>query len=446
MKVVIYGIGTAGTKLAQTLYNEGQDIIVIDSDKKKIEKFQKTLDALCILGSMGNDLVVKQAKMNDAEVFIAVTDSDEENIVACLVAKKQGVKKTIARLRNAAYLDRDVLDTFEIGIDHIINPEREVAKEIFKLIKAPWATEVNTFIQDKLSLLEIRVNSSNTSYLNEKLHLLSATNIILVVSDVDSKKKLYFFAKGDMINVGDSIYILDKTENIGALNKIFEDLYGKIQNIVVMGGGQTAVELLTLLEGTDFKVKLIESSRSTCSMLNERFKKHIILCGDGTDLDLLVREKITKTDCFVAITGYDESNTMMSLFAQQKGVKKAITKIIKPYGRDILTGIGLPKQVDVYKITVNKILSFISMKQLIAVSILDNGLELMEFSVTPDSKITQKEMKGPQFITGATIAAVYRNGEAFFPAGSFKVEPNDVVLVFANKDKVSAVEEYFKSR
>ncbi len=445
MRIVIYGIGTTGTKLAQTLYNEGQDITIIDSNKKKVEAVRGKLDAICILGQIGEDSVVKDSKIKDADVFIAVTDSDEENIVSCIIAKKQGAKKTIARLRNLSYLDPEMLSAEDIGIDHIINPEKEVAKEIFRLISTPWAMEVDAFIKGRLSLIEIKVNPSNIDYLKEKLKKVSEKSLTLILDSEEKRKKVRFFKEGESFNINDKIYLLEETKELEKVNMIFSDSYPKINNVIIMGGGQTAVELLTLLENTDVKVKLIESSRKTCNKLSARFKKSLILCGDATDLDLLTSENIDKADCFVAVTGDDENNIMISLFAEQKGVKKSITKVTKQYGEEILTGIGLYAAVNIYKVTVNKILSFVSRRELIAVSLLHNDVELLEFSAGPGSRITRKTFKSRQFVGGAIIGAIYHQGKIIFPRSPFQIEPGSRVILFADKDTVPKVEKYFRS-
>ena len=444
MRVVIYGIGTTGTKLVQTLYKEGEDIIIIDTDKQRIEDIQRRLDVLCVVGDMGDSSVIEEAKIRDADAFIAVRDSDEENIVACIIAKRHKVKVTIARLRNPSYLDKEILNANELGIDFIINPEKEVAKEIFKLITAPWAMDVDTFMRGKISLFEIKVNQSNIDYLNQKLKLISETNPILIINPGGAEDNFRFFGKDSVLNINECAYLLGKTEESEKINAIFEDVHPKINNVMMIGGGKTAIELLSLLEGTNIKVKLIEFSKGTCNMLSERFKKCLVLCGDATDLDLLMSENIDKVDCFIAITGDDEGNLMMSLFAKQKGVKKTITKVAKPYGKDMLAGIGIYEAVDVYKITVNKILSLISRREVISFSTLYNGVEMMEFAVSPNSKISDKVLKEPQIMRGAVIVAVYSKGDIIFPKGPLKVEPDNRVLLFANKKAGSAVEKYFR--
>ncbi|MFH0874859.1 MAG: NAD-binding protein, partial [archaeon] len=218
----------------------------------------------------------------------------------------------------------------------------------------------------------------------------------------------------------------------------------KINNIMITGGGVTGSELLSLIENSGTKIKLIEKDKKKCAELSKRFRNSLILYGDATDLNLLRSEKIERIDCFIAITGDDEENVMISLLAKQHGAKKVITKISKDYEEDIISKIGLDAAVNLSKITANRILKFVRREELLALSILDKELAIMEFIVSPNSRIVKKPVKDAQFIKGAIIGAVIRNEETFFPRNKFKIEPNDKVLVFARKKAASAVERYFK--
>lgn len=446
MKVVIYGAGTVGTKIAETLYKEKHDITIIDNDEKKIEKIQKSLDVLCVIGNIGDEDVLEKANINGANIFIAVSDSDEENIIACLIAKRQKTEKTIARVRNPAYISKEILDAHKIGIDHFINPEREVAKEIMRIIRNPWASEVDPFLEEQVLLIEVKVNKDNLQYLNKKLKLLCKNNLVIIIESMNGKKKLRFFEESKKIELGNHIFVLEKKSDVIQINKIFEDEYRKIQNVIIMGGGTTGEELLKQLDGTKLKIKLIEKSKKRCDLLTKITNKSLILCEDGTDLNFLVSENIGKTDCFVAITGDDEDNIMISLLAKQKGVEKTIAKISKDYEDDIVAKVGLDATVNINKLTVNKILRFVRRKELVAISILDEEVEIMEFSVSANSKIVKKPLKKAQFVEGAIIGAIYHKDQIFFPRNHFKVEENDKVLIFVHKKVTSVVEGYFMAK
>ena len=449
MRVVIYGVEKVGIKIAETLYEEGHDVTIIDNDEKKIGLIQENLDLLGIAGNIGNVAIAEKSVMKGVDIFIAVTDSDEENITASIIAKKQNIRKTIARIRNPSYLNKDVLNTLEIGINHVINPEKEVANEIVKLIGIPWASEVDTFMNEKVFLIEIKVNDDNIDYLNKKLVEVSKTNNIIVVEFIvvesgDNIKKLRLFGQGKKVKIGEHIFILQKSTDIGKINKIFEDAYKKINNVMITGGGVTGSELLSLLEKTGMKIKLIEKNRKICTALSKKFRKNLIICGDATELALLLSENIEKIDCFIAITGDDEENVMMSLLAKQHGAKKAITKISKDYEEEIVAEVGLDAAVNLNKVTANKILQFVRKEELLATSILDEELAIMEFVISANSKITKKPVKEAQFIKGAIIGAILHNGEVLFPKTNFKIEPHDMVLVFVYKKVASSVEKYFK--
>lgn len=442
MGVVIYGAGTLGLKLAQTLYFEGRDITVVDSIKSKIDTFQSKLDVLCIVGHIGDEDTIKHAKLRSADVFIAVTDSDEENIAACIIAKNQSVRKTIARLRNRTYFNPSFFNPKMVGIDHIINPEKEVALEISKLITIPWASEVDSIIRDMLSLFKMTVNGLDPKYLLSKLKILSKTSRIIIINV--EQKSLRLFKKGDKLIEHDDIYILYRSKDLQIINKLFKDIYPPIKDVLIIGGGQTGSELLELLKGTRINRKLIEISRKRCSELNHKYKKSIILLGDGTNLDLLLQENISKTDCFVAATGDDETNIVLSLFAKQKGVKKVITKILKSYGDELLEEIGLQIPLEINNITANKILSYVSMKQLIEIISLHGNYEMLEFVVTEKAKINGKVLKDSNLCKGAIIGAIYRDFELLKSVKSEKIRVHDRIIVFSDRKKSFVVDSYFK--
>ncbi|MFT4305138.1 MAG: NAD-binding protein, partial [Candidatus Woesearchaeota archaeon] len=353
MKVVIYGAGKTGLKLAKSLYDEGADIVVIDKDSKKLSIFIERLDVLCVEGHIGEDSTVKKADIKNAKVFVAVEDIDEENIIACMIAKRLGVKKTLARLRNPTYFDSNLFDYGAAGIDHIVNPEKEVAFEIFKIISTPLATDVDSVVREKLSLLEMRVSDFEKDYLINKLHILDETHNIIVINPI--KNKLLFYDKNTHLSDEDFIYILHTTNDINSVNNLFYDRYPKIKNVMIIGGGQTASELLKLLEKTRVNVKIFEISEKRCSILNNKHKKAMVLCGDATDLDTLLQEELEKIDCFISLMGDDENNMVLSIFAKHKGIRKVITKISKPYGTDLLDNIAITVPVDINRVTVNKI-------------------------------------------------------------------------------------------
>jgi len=443
MKVIIYGVGKTGTELVNTFHEYCHDVVVIDNNKAGIESIQRRMDALCILGTIGDDSVIKSAKISGSDVFIAVTDSDEQNIVACIIAKRYNVKKTIARLRNPAYLNKEILNPNELGIDHVINPESEVANEIFRLIRVPWAFRVDAFLKDALSVLELGVTPENKDSINQKLRLLSKTNPVIVMSKKSSTGTFKLFAGNETASPDDRIWLLEKTSSIHRINSFFEEEVSRISSIIVVGGGQTATELLALLEKTPIRVKLIESSKETCNALSQRFSNNMILCGDATDLELLTQEKVEKSDCIVAVTGDDENNIMISLFAKDRGIRKAITKVSKAYGTEILGRLGLHAIVNAYRVTVNKILHFSNLKETVSISSMADNVLIVEFVVPDGARITKRPVK-PDFIKGAIIAAVHTRGKVVFPKRPVLIDANSRVVMFINSKYVKDAEAYFR--
>ena len=442
MKVIIYGAGKTGFKLAESLYNEGGNIVVIDKDPKKLNIFIERLDVLCVEGNLGDESTIKKSNLRISDVFVAVSDIDEENIVACIIAKKLGVKKTLARLRNPTYFNNDLFDPGLLGIDHIVNPEREVAFEISKIISIPLTTDVDSVVREKLSLLEIRVADFEISYLKEKLNLLLDKHKIIVIND--EKKKLDFYSENFDLKNEDYVYLIHTTNDIQTVNNLFYDRYPKIKNVMIVGGGQTASELIKLLEKTNVNVKVFEISDERCAQLNNIHKKAMVLCGDATDIDLLLHEDLDKIDCFVALMGDDENNMVLSVFAKHKGIRKVITKISKPYGTDLLDNIAITVPVDINRVTVNKIRGYVTMKQLVTLTNLYGDYEMLEFIVTKKSKILGQIIYDKKFSTNVYIGALYRDFQLIhdFEGEEFKL--HDRIIIFTKKNKISKVEKYFK--
>jgi trk system potassium uptake protein len=442
MRFVIYGAGKTGLRLAEVLYSDGGNIVVIDDDPKKLSTFIERLDVLCVEGNLGDEFTIKKAQLHLADVFIAVGDIDEENIVACMIAKKLGIKKTLARLRNPTYFNSDLFDYTSAGIDHIVNPEREVAFEISKIISIPLATDVDSVVREKLSLLEIRVGDFEIKYLKEKLNILYEKHNMVIIN-ADKKSFKFYESDIDLIE-HDFIYIIHTTKDIEYINNLFYDRYPKIKNVMIVGGGQTASELLYFLEKKSVKVKLFEISDERCSILNNKHKNAMVLCGDATEIDLLIHEELDKIDCFVALMGEDENNMVLSLFAKHKGVKKVITKVSKPYGTDLLENIAITVPVDVNKVTVNKIRGYVTMKQLVTLTNLYGNFEMLEFIVIPKCKILEKTIYNKKLFNGAYIAALYRNFELIHDIEGETIKLHDRIIIFAETNKLKKVEKYFK--
>jgi trk system potassium uptake protein len=442
MKYIIYGAGKTGYRLAEVLYAEGGNIVVIDPMPEKLFTFSERLDVLCVEGHIGNVETISKINFSNKDIFIAVSDSDEENIIACMIAKKMNVFKTLARLRNPTYFDSNYFDPGLLGIDHVVNPEKEVALEISKLISIPLATEVDSVVREKLSLLEIRVADFELDYLKKKLNILLKEQHIIVINP--EKRTLFFYEQESEITNEDYIYLIHTTKDIQNVNQLFYDKYPKIKNVMIVGGGQIASELLFFLEKKNIYAKLFEVSKKRCSYLNHIHKKSLILCGDATDIDLLLQEELDQVDCFIALMGDDENNVVVSLFAKHKGVKKVITKVSKNYGSDLLETIAITVPVDIHNITVNKIRSYVTMKQLVTLTNLFGNFEMLEFIVTDQSKLLNKNIKQKKLFEGVYIAALYRNFELIHDFENQEIRLHDRIIIFAQKNKLRKVEKYFK--
>ncbi|MBU0462544.1 MAG: Trk system potassium transporter TrkA, partial [Proteobacteria bacterium] len=427
------------------LASENKQVVVIDKDPDAIRRLSENLDIQVITASGSNPRVLIDAGINEADILLAVTDSDETNLVACLMTNLiSPTTKKLARIRDAdfdSYHHR--FQTENPHIDTVINPEIEVVNAIRKLMDVPGAVDVGDFVDGKVKYVGIRLDSHSPmagmklidfpSRFGEGRPLIAA---------IIRNNEVIVPRGSNTVEPGDLIYFVSET---GKLEKMLA-LFGKktlpVQRALIIGGGRIGERLAKRLEKDSIKTKIIESDIDRCHYLSEQLDKTIILHGDGSDQKLFLEENISQTDVLVSVTNNDETNILVSLLAKNLGIENTITRISKSNYFPLLSTIGIKKVVSPRLSAVSSILKEVRKGKVLSdISILGERGEFIEAIALETSDITDKPLKKISFPKGAILVCIIRDSQIMIPAGESIVKPGDRIIMFAVKQAVKKLEK-----
>jgi len=443
LKIIVIGAGKVGCQIAQTLSSENHDIVIIEKDNIIQQSAQNSLDAMVILGNGANVLTLEEAGIKQTDMLIAVTSSDEVNMLACMIAKQFGVPKKIARIRNPEYLHTSILSREKLGIDFAINPERATAKEIVKLFKSPInVSQVQDFAEGKVKLIEFNIEKY-FPFLNQQLKNISFKYPVLVAA-IYRDNKIIIPDGEEKIILGDNLYVLVEKDNFLGLNEFFNEKPLDMQNVMILGGNRIAIQTALILAKLGINTKLIERDKEKCDKIAELLPHSLIINGDGTNIDLLKSEGIETTDGFVAVTGYDEDNLLVALLAKHLGTKKVIAKIDRSNYIPILEKIGVDAVVNPRIITTSAILQFIRRGEIVSLTLLKEGkAEVIELMVHSNSKIINKPLRNANLPKNSIIGAVIRKDRVIIPHGDDTIQAQDKIIIFALSSAIKKIEKIF---
>jgi len=443
LKIIIIGAGKVGCQIAKTLSLENHDVTLIEKDDVIRQSAQNSLDVLTILGNGANSRTLEKAGIKQADMIIAVTSSDEVNMIACMTAKQFGVPQKIARIRNPEYLYANALSREKLGIDFTINPERATAKEIVKLLKSPInVAQVQNFAGGKVQLFELKVDKS-FPFINQQLKAITFKYPILVAA-ISRNDKIIIPDGEEKIITGDNLYILIKKEYFLELSEIFNQKPLSVQNVMILGGSRIGIQAALILAKLGFNTKLIERDKEKCEKIAESLPHTLVINGDGTNIDLLKSEGIETTDGFVAVTGYDEDNLLVALLAKHLGTKKVIAKVDRINYIPILEKIGVDAVVNPRMTTASAILRFIRKGKIISLTLLKEGeAEVIELVVSPHSKIINTPLKKANLPQNSIIGAIVRKNKVIIPHGDDIIQSEDKIIIFALSSDIRKIEKIF---
>ncbi len=446
MRVLIVGAGEVGFHLAARLSEESQDVVVIESDPDRADYTSEQLDVMTIVGNGASVPVLERAGIRQARILMAVTSSDEVNLISSLAATRLGVKYTVTRTSNPDYYARgSVLSRERLGIDLMINPERECAWEILRLLQSAAATDLAAFAGGRVQLFGLIVKEGapvagkTLAQLGQELqgyHYVTAA----IVRD----GKTTIPIGSSTIEAGDQIYVLSPTEEISQIPRLagYEGL--SIKRVMIAGGSREGLLLAELLEARGIQTTILDQDRRRCVELAEALPKSLVLHADATDLELLEMEGVAGIDGFVAATGHDEVNLLAALLAKTAGAKKVLSLVQKFDYLPLVPKIGVDAAVSPRMSTVNAILRYVRRGRVMTVATLKGiDAEAIEFSVGEQARITGTPLREVRFPEGGIIGTIIRAGEIIIPRGDDRILPGDDVIVFALPHAIPDIEALF---
>ena len=451
MKVVVCGAGQVGSNIARHLALENNDVTVVDRSPDLIRKIGDTLDVKGIVGHASLPDVLERAGLADADLLIAVTYSDEVNMVACQVAHSLfAVPTKIARVRQQGYLTPLWFNLFSrdhLPIDFIISPEMEVAKAINRRLRVPGAFEMIPLVDDKVKLLGVRC-ADDCPLVNTPLRQLTQLfpDLNIVVIGMMRENKAIIPTSDDQMLPGDEVYFVVDSDQVYRAMSAFGHEETEARRVLIFGGGNIGLFLAQEIEREHewVKTKIIESNRERAELIAGLLDKTMVLQGDVLDPDLLQEANVESTETVVALTNDDETNILASLLAKRHGSKRAITLINKSTYEPLINSLGIDAVVSPRNITVSTILQHVRRGRIHSVHTLREGFgELIEAEALETSEMVGKPLREVNLPSGVILGAIVRDGVMICPTGSTVVQTKDRIVLFAAADSIRKVEQMF---
>ncbi len=442
MNIIIAGCGKMGIELIKILSLEKHNIVVIDTNLQVIDDISGDFDVMTVTGNSSRCDVLKEANVSKCNIFIAMTESDEVNILSCLIARKMNAKHCIARVRNPVYAEQMVFMREELGLSMMVNPEYQAAREIGRILHYPSAINIETFGRGRIDMVEFKINPGCV-LADMSLKEMTAKIKVRVLVCAVQREGSVFIPSGDFIlRSGDKIHFAAAHDQISKFFKITDPDKERVKSVLIVGGGAISYYLAHhITEDMGMQAKVLETDMQRCVSLSERLPRADIINADGSDHELLIEEGIDSADAFVTLTGMDEENIVLALFAKSRGVNKVVTKASRFSVLKIAESVGLDCVVSPKAITANMILQYVRARQnsdgsnvLTLYRMLDGEAEAIEFIVRQEADYVNVPIKDLRLNKNSLIASIIRDRKYIIPNGDDKLMLNDsVVVVSTNK-------------
>ena len=451
MKIIIVGDGKVGFTLAEHLSQEKHDITVIDTNDDALKRASEALDVMCVKGNGASISALRESGVDTADVIIAATSMDEVNMVCCLTAKRLGAKYTIARVRNVEYaLELSTLKK-ELGIDLVINPENATAVEIARLLRFPPAANIETFYRGRVELISFRVQEDDFLVghpLSAQAYRLQELPMLFCAAEREGE---VIIPDGSFVpQVGDRLYIIGQPVGLNAFFKMLGRYTPKIKDVFLVGGGRITHYLAAILENLGMRVKVVEKQMERCRHLSEVLPRTTVICGDGTDEELLESENIANADAFIALTDRDEDNLIISLYAMQQGLSKVIVKSNRQNYVGIAQAVGLDSVISPKLITANQILQVVRgiknskgsvMNALYKIA--NGSAEAMEFVANETTRHLGVALKDLRLKRGILVAVLVHQSRIIIPDGSSSIQNGDTVIIVSRNQHILDINDIY---
>ena len=451
MNIIIVGAGKVGLTLTRQLLAEHR-ITLIDQNAQLIDNIVNIYDVLAVCGNGASYEVQSEAEAAKADLLIATTTSDEINILACLVAKKLGVRHTIARIRNPEYEKQLRFMRGELGLSMAINPEKVAAREIARILRFPAAMKIESFSKGRLELVEYRLPEHSALDGLSLSDLYRNTRIRVLICAVSRKDETMIPSGDFVLRAGDKIYLTSPPDQLAKFFQHLGVFRKKASSVMIVGASKMCYYLAEELLRMDMSVKIIDQSEARCTQISELLPKALVIVGDGTDNELLREEGLLETDAFVAITGVDEANILMSMSAarQSHGSCKVIAKINRRSLVELVSGENsIDSIISAQSVTAELIVQYIrAMQGASGLTIktlhhlVDGAVEALEFSIPADAPLIGVPLKDLKLKRGALLAGIVRaNGQIVIPSGGDAVQPGDDVIVVTSGLRLQEIQD-----
>ena len=451
LNIIIVGDGKVGYTLAEHLSREEHNVTIVDTSEEALRKADESLDVMCIKGNGASITALREAGADTADLLIAATSMDEINMVCCLTAKRLGTRFTIARVRNVEYtVDASALK-HDMGIDTLINPENATAVEIARLLRFPSAANIETFYRGRVELMSFRAREEDF-FLGQPLSALSqqVRNLPILFCAAERNGEVIIPDGSFVPQAEDRIYVIGAPLGVHEFFKLIGRYAPHIRNVFVVGGGCITYYLSAILERMNMHVKIVELSEARCRQLSEILPHSLIICGDGTDQELLESENLEDADAFVALTGRDEDNLIISLYAMQRKVAKVVAKCNRQNYTGIVRDLGLDSVISPKLFTANQILHIVRGMQNSKGSVMstlyriaDGGAEAAEFVVNETTRHLGTPLKDLRLKKGILVAVIVHQGRTIIPEGSSTIELGDTVIIISSNQGILDINDIF---
>lgn len=452
MDIIVAGCGKIGESIIRSLVSEDLNITAIDTNIDVINEITNIYDVIGVHGNAADCETLSEAGVEKAELFVAVTHSDELNMLSCLMAKKMGAKHTIARIRNPQYNDKSLgFMRQQLGLSMSINPELLAARELFNILKLPSAARIEYFSRSNFEMIEMKVRDNSA---------LNGMKLADLNGFCKAKVLICLVQRGDEAHIPDGNFVLKAQDKIhiaatpAEMSKLLKKiglLQKQAKSIMILGGSMTAIYLAKMLTNIGATVKIIESDRQRCREICELLPKAVVINGDGAGQELLLEEGLNNVDAFVALTGMDEENILISLFATSQNVPKVISKVNRHELASMAEKLGLDCIVSPKDTTSNIMIRYArALKNSVGSNVetlyklIDGKAEALEFNVAPDSEVIQTPLKDLQLKSNILIAGIIRGRKTIIPSGDDMIFAGDRVIVLAGNQKLEDLSDILK--
>lgn len=437
LDIIIVGCGKVGTTLVERLSGEGHHITVIDKNQNVVANVTNTYDSMGIVGNGSSYSTQIQAGIEDADLLIAVTDSDELNLLCCIIAKKVGNCSSIARVRNPDYASELNYLREKLGISMILNPEFETANEIARLLRVPNALSINSFAKGQAELIKFKVPEKSQITGKTLSDIMRSMNLPMLMCAAEKSGELFIPNGAYKVEEGDVLSFIATPKVVHLFFKKSGIATGRVSNAMIVGGGKTTYYLTRQLIDMGIDVKIIEENPQKCEDLSLAIDKALVICGDGTDEELLTQEGLMTAGALVPLTGIDEENILISVFAKKLSEKiKIVTKVTRRIFKSVVDSFEIGNVIYPRQIVADAIVTYVRAKQNSIGSnvetlyhIFDNRAEAIEFRIEDGSPVSNIKLSKLQLKEGILIACINRQGKIIIPSGSDEIKSGDTVIL-----------------